>query len=128
VSRIVVIDSSEECARLAAKILERGSNEMLTAQTGLTGLSLIRDTQPDLVLVNLSLPDIDGQQLVFAIREFQVGRGHMPVIAYLSLPSDKAQEIASACGCDGVITKPIDTRAFADQISDYLPTEAFSQG
>jgi CheY-like chemotaxis protein len=82
-------------------------------------LTTVFSQLPDLVLIDLGLPDIDGQTVIALIRQ-QPSLQHVALIAFTAWPEDTAHNMAKAYGCDGVITKPIDTRAFVNQIQAYL--------
>jgi two-component system cell cycle response regulator DivK len=71
--------------------------------------------------VDLGLPDIDGQTVVAMMRQ-QPDLEGVPLIAFTAWPEDTAHAMAQAYGCDGVILKPIDTRAFAQQVEAFLKT------
>jgi CheY-like chemotaxis protein len=118
-SVIVVIEDNTDNARLAAKLLRPTGHQVLLAHDGETGLVTVFESQPDVVLVDLGLPDIDGQTVVGMIRQ-QAGLERTQVIAFTAWPEATAYQMARAYGCDGVITKPIDTRAFARQVTAYL--------
>jgi CheY-like chemotaxis protein len=120
-SLIVVIEDNAQTARLAEKLLTRAGYTVELAEDGELGLTKVFNKQPDLVLIDLGLPDIDGQTVVSLLRQ-RSNYDHMPIIAFTAWPQDTAHSMAEAYGCDGVITKPIDTRAFAGQIAEYLAT------
>jgi two-component system cell cycle response regulator DivK len=119
VSQIVVIEDNLSNARLAFKLLHHAGHEVILAEDGEMGLTAIAEVQPDLILVDLGLPDMDGQTVVALLRQ-EASLNPVPIIAFTAWPQATAYQMAMAYGCDGVITKPIDTRTFADQIADYL--------
>src|SRR5690349_16459694 len=116
---VVVVEDDMPSARMAEKLLRNAGFRVILAEDGEGGLTAVFESQPDLVLVDLGLPDIDGQTVVALLRQ-QVELEHMPIIAFTAWPEDTAHSMAQAYGCDGVITKPIDTRRFATQVSSYL--------
>ncbi|MBZ0277811.1 MAG: response regulator [Anaerolineae bacterium] len=118
-SQILIIEDNEQNARMAAKLLRHVGHEVVVAEDGETGMTALLETAPDLVLVDLGLPDIDGQTIVAMLRQHP-SLAQTAVVAFTAWPADKAQEMAKAYGCDGVITKPIDTRAFAAQVANNL--------
>ncbi len=124
-STIVLIEDNEQNARMAAKLLRHAGHQVLIAEDGEAGLNLLEDAMPQLILVDLGLPDMDGQTVVALLRQ-QAALNHVPIIAFTAWPQASALQMANAYGCDGVITKPIDTRAFAGQIESYLVTAASS--
>lgn len=120
-SRIVIIEDSDPNARLAAKLLRNAGHNVLTAADGESGLMMVFEYQPDLVLIDLGLPDIDGQTVIALIRQ-QPELLHVPLIAFTAWPPESATSMAQAYGCDGVINKPINTRTFAGDVLAYLET------
>jgi two-component system, cell cycle response regulator DivK len=118
-SHIIVIEDNAANARMAFKLLQHAGHEVVVAEDGEMGLTAAFTSQPDLVLVDLGLPDMDGQTVVAMLRQ-QPELAETPIIAFTAWPQETAFEMAQAYGCDGVITKPIDTRAFAAQIESYL--------
>lgn len=116
---IVLIEDNPQNARLAAKLLRLAGYCVLLAEDGESGMALLQDTLPDLILIDLGLPDIDGQTIVAMLRQ-EEALAHVPVVAFTAWPADTAADMARAYGCSGVVTKPIDTRRFAAQIAVYL--------
>jgi DNA-binding response OmpR family regulator len=116
---ILVIEDNPQTARMVAKLLKRQNYHVETSSTGEEGLLKMADLLPDLVLIDLGLPDIDGQTLIGIIRE-QPTLNATPMIAFTAWSPVTAREMAKAYGCDGVITKPIDTRLFVKQVEGFL--------
>jgi CheY-like chemotaxis protein len=124
-TRIVVIEDNPQNARMAEKLLKNAGHEITVAEDGETGLTTVLEVMPDLVLIDLGLPDVDGQTIVAMMRQ-QPDLDHMPIIAFTAWPEETAAQMARAYGCDGVINKPIDTRQFAKQVEAFLhlPTQS----
>ncbi len=124
-SRILIIEDNAQSARLAVRILRRHDHEVIVAVDGEQGMTAALSLIPDLIMVDLGLPDIDGQTVVALLRQQPTMKG-VPMIAFTAWPTDTAMTMARAYGCDGIITKPIDTRSFAEQVEAYLaqPTES----
>lgn len=124
-TRIVVIEDNPQNARMAEKLLTHAGYEITLAEDGETGLTTVLEVLPDLVLIDLGLPDVDGQTIVAMMRQ-QPDLDHMPIIAFTAWPEETAAQMARAYGCDGVINKPIDTRQFAKQVESFLhlPTQS----
>lgn len=116
---IVVIEDNPQSARMAAKLLRVAGNKVIVAQDGEEGLTAVFENNPDLVLIDLGLPDIDGQTVIALIRQ-QPEQAGIPIVAFTAWPEDTAHDMASKYGCDGVITKPINTRTFAEQVASFL--------
>lgn len=102
------------------RILEVNKHQVLHADDGETGLKIAVEEVPDLILVDLGLPDIDGQTLIALIKRVPELK-NIPTVAVTAWPEDTAREMATAYGCDGFISKPINTRAFPDQIAQFIP-------
>jgi len=118
-SRIVVIEDNPLNARMAHKLLSRAGHDVVLAEDGEIGLNAVLNDQPDLILIDLGLPDIDGQTIIGMLHMEEALAG-VPIIAFTAWPQEEAFEMAQAYGCDGIITKPINTRTFADEINSYL--------
>ena len=118
-SLIVIIEDNEQSSRLAARLLQRDGHEILVADDGEMGLTTVLANLPDLILVDLGLPDLDGQTVVAMIRQHSALQ-HIPIIAFTAWPEATARAMVCAYGCDGVISKPIDTRQFAQQVSSFI--------
>lgn len=118
-SRIVVIEDNPLNARMAHKLLSRAGHDVIVAEDGEIGLNAVLNDPPDLILIDLGLPDIDGQTIIGMLHMEDALSG-VPIIAFTAWPQEEAFEMAQAYGCDGIITKPINTRTFADEINSYL--------
>jgi CheY-like chemotaxis protein len=123
--QIVVIEDNPQNARMAEKLLKHAGYEVTLAEDGESGLTTVLEIMPDLVLIDLGLPDVDGQTVVAMMRQ-QPNLDQMPIIAFTAWPEETAAEMARAYGCDGVINKPINTRQFAGQVEAFLhlPTQS----
>src|SRR5512142_1907607 len=114
-AQIAVIEDNAQNARMVAKLLTKAGHQVHLFPTGEEGLTGIFDSPPDLVLIDLGLPDIDGQTVIGLLRQQpEVTNTHL--IAFTAWPEDKAIQMGKAYGCDGVIIKPINTRTFVHQI------------
>lgn len=125
-SHIVIIEDRPDNARLAEKLLTRAGHRITIAEDGETGLHVVLQQLPDLVLIDLGLPDIDGQTIAAIIRR-DPGMKAAKIVAFTAWPEDRALQMARAYGCDGVISKPIDTRQFTAQVEKFLTPSTSSQ-
>lgn len=116
---IVVIEDNVQNARMVDKLLRRAGYEVVIAEDGEMGLTTVFENEPDLILIDLGLPDIDGQTVIGLVKQ-QPRFNHVPVIAFTAWPPEEARDMAKRYGCDGVITKPINTRTFAEKIAAFL--------
>jgi len=92
---------------------------VVTAEDGEKGLSLARSEAPDLILMDLSLPGMDGLAATKALRA-DATICHLTVIALTAHAMKGDEEIALQAGCDGYVVKPIDTRTFIKTITGFL--------
>ena len=116
---ILIIEDNLLNLELATDLLEANGFSVLQAQNAEVGLRLAREAMPDLILMDLSLPGMDGLQATKALKKDPATR-HLIVIALTAHAMKGDQEIALSANCDGYLTKPIDTRIFVDTISTIL--------
>jgi len=119
---ILIVDDNEMNMKLLRWLLEKHGYVVQTASDAQTAREGIRAAHPQLVLMDIQLPDIDGLQLT---REFKADPGlrSIPIVAVTSYAMKGDRQRAVAAGCDGYITKPIDTKQFPIEIQKYLRGE-----
>lgn len=120
---ILIIEDNLLNLELATDLLEANGFSVLQAQSAEVGLRLAREAMPDLILMDLSLPGMDGLQATKTLKKDPATR-HLIVIALTAHAMKGDQEIALSANCDGYLTKPIDTRIFVDTISSILKDAA----
>lgn len=116
---ILVIEDNPQHARLVAKLLAVHSHVVMIAKNAHDGLTLVSQERPDLILLDIDLPDLDGKTVANRLRRIPHLR-HVPVVACSANVSSMAQRLALAYGCDGFIPKPIDIRSFPQTVDKYL--------
>lgn len=104
---------------LIERVLEPHPYRLLHAADGETGVSLALEEKPDLILIDMGLPDIDGQTVVTLLKQIP-DLENVPIVAVTAWPAETAEKMARQYGCDGCITKPIDVRQFPSQIAAFL--------
>ncbi len=117
--RILVVEDNEDNIRLVRFILERSGYEVIEARDGAEGVALAVKEKPDLVIMDIQLPDIDGLEATKRIRASEAD-SDIPIIALTSYAMPGDREKALAAGCNGYITKPIDVDTFIAEIEKYL--------
>ena len=117
---ILLVEDIPANRALVAKLLHAAGHEVLTAETATTGIALARQRLPDLVLMDLGLPDMDGWRALSEIRSDQRA-ARLRVIAFTAHAMVGDRERALARGFDGYLSKPIDFVTFADSVAAYLP-------
>ena len=121
--KILLVEDNPSNALLIERVMERLPYQFFHAPDGETGLEVAETEIPDLLLVDMGLPDIDGQTLVNLLRNMPT-LVDKPIVAITAWPPDVAIEMAERYGCNGCITKPINIRAFPDQIAEYLVNQS----
>jgi two-component system cell cycle response regulator DivK len=117
--RVLVVEDDEDNSGLVRFLLERAGYAVLVGRDGHKGLELARQELPDLILMDLSLPGIDGWTAGGELKE-DPKTSHIPLLALTAhtLPGDRKRTLES--GFDGYISKPIDVESFARDIAKAL--------
>ena len=118
--RILVVEDEEDNMNLLVQVLTYRGCQVLTAVDGREAITTAQQQVPDLILMDLSLPALDGWEATRAIKGIPE-LSHIPVVALTAHAMVGDRERALAAGCDGYISKPIEVLKFFDQIRPYLP-------
>jgi len=117
--KILVVDDNQDSRELVMKILGKKNYHLLEAYDGEDALNKIIAEKPDLVLMDISMPKIDGYEVTRRLKTMDDYKD-IPIIALTAHAMKGDCEKALAAGCKGYITKPINIREFNDQIEQYL--------
>lgn len=120
--RILIVDDNEELASMLTQLLERAGYQVVQAADGQTALTQAKQHSPDLILMDMSLPDISGWEAVALLRRMRDFR-NTPIIAVTAHVSPADQERALAVGCTIHVGKPFKTRMLLQSIADLLTSE-----
>jgi CheY-like chemotaxis protein len=112
---ILIVDDDGRNRKLARDVLRAAGFETLEAVSGEDAIALAREQLPDLVLMDLRLPDLDGTQALQRLR-VEPATARIPVVALTALSG--ARRTLLDMGFDGVLEKPIDVIAFPEQVRD----------
>jgi two-component system cell cycle response regulator DivK len=115
---VLIVDDNEQNARLARDVLELAGMRTLSAATAAAGLALAREHQPDVVLMDLRLPDLDGSAATGLLAADE-RTARIPVIALSALSTEEAAPWFRDAGFAAYIEKPIDVRAFPGQVRQH---------
>lgn len=115
-ARILHIEDDPKNRLLVRKLLGAAGHEVVEAEGGLEGIRLAAERRPDLVLVDLYIPDLDGYEVTLRLRGMKALEG-VPIVA---VTAEGDREISLAVGADGFIAKPIDATRFARTIERFL--------
>jgi two-component system, cell cycle response regulator DivK len=118
-ARILVVEDNPLNLKLVRDVLTFAEYDVIEAQSGEDALRAAKETPPDLVLMDLQLPGIDGTETLHRLREDTLGPD-VPVVAVTALAMAEDKERAARAGFDGYIEKPISARALPGQIEAFL--------
>jgi CheY-like chemotaxis protein len=116
---ILVVEDNERNLKLVRDVLEYVGYDVRVARTAEDGIALAVKEPPDLVLMDLQLPGIDGMEALRRLRE-NVRTADIPVVAVTAQAMKQDRERALEAGFNGYIEKPISVRAFPDQVRSFL--------
>jgi CheY-like chemotaxis protein len=116
---ILLVEDNETNMKLSRFLLESADHEVLTAMNAEAGLAVARERHPDLILMDIQLPGMDGLQATVQLKSNEVTRD-IPVIALTALAMKGDEERIRAAGCDGYIAKPLDYKQFLATIKAHL--------
>jgi len=118
--RILVIEDHEDNRRILRDLLTSAGYEPIEAVTGEEGLTLAETHRPELILMDIQLPGMDGYETTRRIKANPALR-QIPVIAVTSYALSGDEIKAMEVGCDTYVTKPFSPRALLAKIREYLP-------
>ncbi len=117
--QVLVVEDNPLNLELVTDLLESGGFYVVSARTAEEGLKMARETSPDLVLMDLTLPGIDGLVATGLLKADPV-TGHIPVVALTARAMKGDEAVVRSFNCDGYLTKPIDTRTFLKTVNTYI--------
>jgi len=120
--RILVIEDTEDNRQILRDLLTAAGYDIFEATDGATGVTMAAELQPDLILMDIQLPVIDGYEATRRIRVISDLK-LTPIIAVTSYALSGDEAKARAAGCDGYVTKPFSPRALLAKVREYLPGE-----
>jgi two-component system cell cycle response regulator DivK len=118
-SRILVVEDNPKNLKLMRDVLTYAGYEVIEATSGEDGVRMAGEASPDLVLMDLQLPGIDGTEALRRIRSSQVNPD-VPVVAVTAFAMNEDRERAFEAGFTGYVEKPISVRGLPQQVRDFL--------
>lgn len=118
---VLIVEDNPANMTLAVFLLKSAGHEVLSATDAESGLALARREQPDLILMDMQLPGMDGLAATAQLKSDTATRA-IPVIALTALAMKGDEERIRAAGCDGYIAKPMRYKEFLATISSHLAT------
>ena len=124
--RILVVEDNMDNYELVRFILERAGYDVFLAVNGRDGVDAARLQQPDMILMDLGMPEMDGWNATEKLKSDESTK-FIPIYALsaYTLPSDRKR--AMDAGCDGYLTKPIHMQSFLDAIGEVFETKVHKQ-
>ncbi len=117
--KILVVEDNDKNMYLICFIVEQMGHKAIRARTGEEGVAVALSEKPDLVLMDIQLPGIDGQEATRRIRMSEEGKD-VPIVAITSFAMTGDRERLLAAGCTGYIEKPINPETIMGDISAFL--------
>ncbi|HAF30396.1 MAG TPA: response regulator [Bacteroidales bacterium] len=117
--RVLIIEDNEDNMYMIRFILEKNGLQVITAETGMDGYEKAMHEKPDLILMDIQLPDINGIEVTKKIRESGIANS-IPILAISSYAMTGDREKALNAGCTGYIEKPINPETIMEEINKYL--------
>lgn len=115
--RVPVVEDNPKNLKLVRDLLTYAGFEVIEATSGEDGVRLAREMVPDLILMDLQLPGIDGAE---ALRQIRMSERQVPVVAVTAFAMNNDRTRAFEAGFDGYVEKPISVRALPQQVRDFL--------
>jgi two-component system cell cycle response regulator DivK len=119
VAKVLIIEDNATNMTLAIFLLQSAGHAVLSATDAEAGLALARDEQPDLILMDIQLPGMDGLEATALLKRDQATRA-IPVIALTALAMKGDEARIRAAGCDGYIAKPMRYQEFLTTVAEQL--------
>lgn len=117
--RILYVEDNFENRILVKRVLEVEGYVVLEAEDGPSGMRLATQEIPDLILMDINLPEVDGYEVTSELRQ-NSSLAHVPIVALTANVLKGDREKSLAAGCDGYIQKPIDVDLLPAQIAAFL--------
>lgn len=117
--KILYVEDNEMNRLLVRRLLEPKGYEVIEAGDGISGVKLAEETEPDLILMDINLPLLDGHAATTRIKSIK-RLSHIPIIAVTANAMEGDRERSLVAGCDGYIRKPLDVERFPQQIEDFF--------
>jgi two-component system cell cycle response regulator DivK len=119
---ILYIEDDFQNRVLVRRILGAYGYSVVEAEDGARGIQLAQELVPDLILMDINLPEMDGYEITKRLKDLPV-LAHVPIIAMTANVMKGDREKTQAAGCDGYIAKPIDVDQLPDQIEHFLSSK-----
>ncbi len=117
--RVLVVEDQEDNMRIMNDTLASAGYQVIEAVTGIEGVAMAESHKPDLILMDVMLPGLDGYEATRRIKANAALR-HIPVIAVTSYAMDGEESRAEEAGCDAYFSKPVSPRVLLAKVREYI--------
>jgi two-component system cell cycle response regulator DivK len=117
--RILIVEDTDDNRQIMRDLLSSAGFEIVEAHDGLSAVTAAADLRPDLIMMDIQLPVLDGYEAMRRIRT-DPAMGHVPIIAVTSYALSGDEEKARAAGCNGYIAKPFSPRQLLAIVREFL--------
>jgi two-component system cell cycle response regulator DivK len=118
--RILVVEDTEDNRQIMRDLLSSAGYDLVEAVDGAEGVAMAKSQRPDLILMDIQLPVLDGYEATRRIKA-DPALSHIPVIAVTSYALSGDEDKTRAAGCDGYVAKPFSPRQLLQKVREYLP-------
>jgi len=116
--KILVVEDQEDNRRIVRDLLNSVGFELIEAMTGHEGVRIAETSKPDLILMDIQMPEMDGYE---ATRQIKARMSHVPIIVITSYALSGDADKAMAAGADAYVSKPFSPRGLLATIRKFLP-------
>jgi CheY-like chemotaxis protein len=123
--RILVAEDNRTNQLVFQKMVRDLAVNVVFANNGAEAVSLFQTFQPDLIFMDIAMPQMDGCQAALAIRQIEAGQSHLPIIALTAQVADEGLPTLLAAGIDRHLTKPVQKAALREVMDAFCPNAAY---
>lgn len=120
---ILYIEDDFQNRVLVRRVLEASGFSFIEAENGVTGLQMAQEHLPDLILMDINLPEMDGYEVTLRLKQIET-LTHVPIVAMTANVMKGDRERTLDAGCDGYIQKPINVDLLPEQINQFLASKS----
>jgi len=117
--KVLIVEDNPSVLRATSYILEKEGYEVLTAQNGLEGLKKAKENSPDLLILDVMLPGIDGFEICHRLRG-EPQTANLPIVMFSAKGQESDKAMGMKMGADDYLTKPVDRIVLLDKVADLL--------
>ena len=117
-ARILIVDDNQAMVEALSIVVSARGHDAITAHSGQEALDMIAEDVPDVVLLDLKMPGLDGFETLAALRSTEIGK-ELPVLIVTAQEEDDLESKVAEAGGNGLLRKPVDVNRLADQNEVY---------